>query len=892
MPSNFFVLSYDGVTANVVNSIGSSIPPNNALNKIVGGMSAALNVANLPGFENLKSETSRFVFEFGDNLAEAIAGATDQDLDSLGRGIIENIIKANSIPENPPVGNVISTFAANPAQKVLEVGGAQVSGGVVTEVFHQQFANNPAGLHDALLLPLRLDPACTEVSRVGIAYQEDGQPTVQTNIFSVVRDWNSDGYLVASRISNPPHGGNFLEGNVGFNTFYVPEVAGNTVVDDLDLRGRVAIGAGVDAVVLEGNATPVKVNGIIQPGEWRLNGLQLFKNGDDLLIGAIGVDLTYDTSSKVTIERFPWDHAVRYFGITLGQARTGELNSPETFTVAGLKGSIFASNDPRGRMFCAVKDGNNLSIKIFDAQGNLLLVQPLTNFQPITPNVDEHVSTDGQATILPNDNFAFIYATESRTNDAIGNFASGKSSAFLVITDPRGVVISNKMIDEGQVFNGAAQEPTYYRNIFAPSYVVVNADTKTNNLCFSRGGNQYFCAQFFSDGVVGETGTDDALFRGAVKLPLSEQDLPGGQRITVEGLNVLLFQPTLRDMRPDEIPNTIYVTVGANLETNTSNNGGIFSFEPGGKLKIKREPGLAFAIEGNATLELDADFNIRSYDDLEGRAGEFSFETVPNENLRRDQEEVRRTLEEAGYCQSTPGDLAKTLFSASGKYVVVNLPDNQKIIFPGMTMEKFLQMSPVIFPSIFQESTTEGPIYNGSTNPFDTTTRNIVPATSTTSPGTLFGSTSSMSIGTLSGIPSTSATTTSPGGNPNAAGLGVGNIVAIAVAAVAGLVGAALVVRRFFTGKNMKVDNIGLPDVEVELGNIGRRNTNFDGKSLDGDSYVGEGEDEDEQAVKETDLGEETEKKIQDYIADINEPPSIATNPDGAPVAQQSKKWK
>ena len=122
---------------------------------------------------------------------------------------------------------------------------------------------------------------------------------------------------------------NIMTGGQGFDTYYVN--FGDTISDS-DGTGRIVIDNGSQSIVLQGNAIPLKDSqGNIIPNQWFLNGYNLIRNGDNLVIFAAGDDISSSATPRITIANFPFDSQGISFGLTLGKTLAPDHDTSPTY---------------------------------------------------------------------------------------------------------------------------------------------------------------------------------------------------------------------------------------------------------------------------------------------------------------------------------------------------------------------------------------------------------------------------------------------------------------------------------------------------------------------------------------------------------------------------------
>ena len=118
-------------------------------------------------------------------------------------------------------------------------------------------------------------------------------------------------------------------GKEGFDIYYT---GFGDVITDIDSDGLLSI----NGISLEGNAFPrTDYDGNIIPDIWDLNGLELRKIGDDLIIVKAGGDIS-NPDSIITIKDFPFTQD-RAFGISLGKVPDIVKNPDGTETAVDLE---------------------------------------------------------------------------------------------------------------------------------------------------------------------------------------------------------------------------------------------------------------------------------------------------------------------------------------------------------------------------------------------------------------------------------------------------------------------------------------------------------------------------------------------------------------------------
>ena len=275
---------------------------------------------------------------------------------------------------------------------------------------------------------------------------KDPDRTSPDQVFNVAKD--QDGFIGKS-------GSNVMQGSTGDDSYYFPYFNGQNIINDPDGGGVIKIGN--PPVTFEGNAIPKldPETGEIIPGQWTLNGYDLIRSGDNLVLVPAGSDPSSSETPRITINNFPFD-LQNAFGLTLGKVKTGQLagahnvNDPES-----LGAPVFGVKDKRGRYFTAAFIDNGTAspdygIKTYNAQGQTISTQKLTD---VSLNLAEDgsgtvkgIRATGQSSKLANGNVAFIYAVEETVYGPNSVFIHGKSSAFLAIANANGQVISNQLV--------------------------------------------------------------------------------------------------------------------------------------------------------------------------------------------------------------------------------------------------------------------------------------------------------------------------------------------------------------------------------------------------------------------------------------------------------------
>ena len=602
----------------------------------------------------------------------------------------------------------------------------------------------------------------------------------QNFIESIITDFTS--LITPNPVSNILFGNqnqdNIMLGKEGQqNTFYIPNLDHNFSIIDPDGNGQIVIGNGSQSVLLQGNAIPKKdpLTGEIIPGQWTLNGYDLIRSGNNLVIIPAGGDPASQDTPRITINNFPFNAQGLAFGFTLGKKIIHnefdalELVKPEIIS------RIFATTDRRGRFFSLTKDSSKgFCLTNYDGQGNNLGSQSFSNYKVngiynIWSYADSSDFVEGKW-VLKNEQLLIPFQA-SKGFQADGN-------QELVLGIARIDVDSGKIVSSrttaGWTFNSdisirfnrggissygtdlALNYEVYYTNYAGDpeikdvkKYLVQKFDKQSLS---QIGADAFFYEPPYSGNVVGlDIPSPPNPFR---LLTQQQVDLANGGKAflqpSVSDTDLALHIPKLRDMTAQEVPANAVIAPGADVETAAGLQQGILTFQEAvnaqveATLKITPVPNSRLVING-AIGDIDlSEFHLTEeeiaqhisevksdqYSMSDLLAGSYNPSGInrrsienPDKILARlgisktefeEWDRVRRE-EETTTAEPSAEETEQALSDNPEVFSVLSLPQNQQLIFPGISEETLLERMPDYFIGFISNqlpSTTTSLNYN------------------------------------------------------------------------------------------------------------------------------------------------------------------------------------
>jgi hypothetical protein len=277
---------------------------------------------------------------------------------------------------------------------------------------------------------------------------------------------------------------------------------------------------------------------------------------------------------------------------------------------------------------------------------------------------------------LDNGNVAFVYIINGQVKTMDGSYFEDKSSAFLTIIDPNGVVISNRIVGELIAINDSNK---FNHNNYALCFV-----SKNGMIFHGSDGNQFFVAKL-NESQLAKVGVDDLdAYRDNYQDSLIVATLPTGHKVTATGgPGIPKSQGSFKIASPiyaaktanELIPN---YDIASNYVTNPDQKQLILSVPPEAKtdIKISSNPNSVTIINGfdadtNANkLTFPVDLNLvkidkvlsSQYSVIDLLAGKFApSDLAPNKNLQLVPLEKTLSLEEENKILRDNNDKEKVL---------------------------------------------------------------------------------------------------------------------------------------------------------------------------------------------------------------------------------------
>lgn len=249
------------------------------------------------------------------------------------------------------------------------------------------------------------------------------------------------------------------------------ELNGTTIIQaPTDVSTEVMIK--IAGEVFAGNALPRED----APNVWSLNGYDLTRVGNDLIITQAGIPST--SSNNITVKNFNFNAANEQLGISLNKAAQVQTHAIGTINSAAWKDRAFPLNNRAGRFVYLKKQTINgniiLSVEICNRVGIPVKTQalaslPVTNAGALVSEND--IVTAGQAAQLPDGTVVFEFAVNQISRNAAGavptNPASNSSLCIAAIS-PDGSDVTTGVLASNRVRSTSGF-------IYTPSNIVLNA---------------------------------------------------------------------------------------------------------------------------------------------------------------------------------------------------------------------------------------------------------------------------------------------------------------------------------------------------------------------------------------------------------------------------------
>lgn len=232
----------------------------------------------------------------------------------------------------------------------------------------------------------------------------------------------------------------------------------------------------IQGEVFAGNALPRED----MPNVWSLNGCDLTRVGNDLIITQAGIPAT--SSNNVTIKNFNFNAANEQLGISLNKAAQAQTHAIGTVNSVALNDRVFPLDNRCGRIVYLKKqtiDGNIiLSAEICNRVGipvssQVLASLPQNNVGTGVAYSENDISTVAQAAQLPDGTIVFEYAVNQISRNFAGQVPTNpasNSSLCIAAISPDGSKIKTGVLATNRV-------RTTSGFIYRPSNIVLNADS-------------------------------------------------------------------------------------------------------------------------------------------------------------------------------------------------------------------------------------------------------------------------------------------------------------------------------------------------------------------------------------------------------------------------------
>ena len=544
---------------------------------------------------------------------------------------------------------------------------------------------------------------------------------------------------------------NEMEGKGGFDTYYVS--FGDTI-NDTNGDGRIVIVSGSKQTLFEGNALPVKdTSGNIAEGQWILNGYNLIRDGNDLLIAR-----SQKISETIIIKNYPFALNKKAFGVTLGKENTTSYHNPYLLDVSGaayeyagkalmqdgqLKFKIIPSNERQGKFMIPAFQRSklfpnsvitNLGISVYDDQSNMLRFTPIIDLYGQNKRVmvgstimeDRNVGITTVSMVpLEEGNHLVVFHYYDRSfvnsNNAM-QYISGTSHIYSCVIGSDGSIVK----DPTPI---AQNLPEPYPSQVAV-YIIGISDV-----------NGVVNVRYYADSLneVIRNIPIEGLLHTSSYYPDSFI-LPTGVKIeTVTNSNIAkIYQPIRQNIPTEEIPGSQVISPDSQLTNRQDSLKQIFTFEEAinnevfGSLQITPLPSAKFVIRGieNGEIDLSA-FGLTSEEiaqrTTEVDTSQYSIEDLlegsyslsgrsrrnielkqltsqKSDELEKRSNSKRDTLLDDDYYEDEYEELAEEALEFDVEnFAVINLPNNQQLIFPGIGKNELLE---ILYPSQVASSTT------------------------------------------------------------------------------------------------------------------------------------------------------------------------------------------
>lgn len=451
-------------------------------------------------------------------------------------------------------------------------------------------------------------------------------------------------------------GENTIHGEGELDTYKLSSLSKNTQIIDSDKNGVVVI----DGKRIEGAAKAKASSDGVVSEIWTIDqGYDLHKrtndeSGNDLVIIKSGSNIDSSDVGRVTIKDYDFESNEAPFGINLGGRLNGGYGLSDLYEEEEMiQKVVFAGSDPRGRFFIPVysvdtaTQTSSVGIRIFDASG---IEQETNYFKQVTTSdgIGRAIRATSNNYILEDGNIVFAYTTlESGPNYV------GSSSAFLVIVDSLGKIVSNREVYKTISDGGRTK---FYNNILVNSFI------SNKGVCFVA-NRQNICGELDAN----------ELMRVPISTPyrgLTQDNdhaiLASGHKVDIlysgsypRTTKIFIFPPTYSQIPDDEIIVNYTAEQGDQVTPSDLDKFIISAPQEGGSnLKISPAPNsygvlLGYGLDNNPEAKIDlSEFDVSDVKIYQSDASKYSIDGILEGKFVPDSEplfleniEVRRRLD-------------------------------------------------------------------------------------------------------------------------------------------------------------------------------------------------------------------------------------------------------
>ncbi len=500
------------------------------------------------------------------------------------------------------------------------------------------------------------------------------------------------------------------DGNDVFVIDFSRSSSGQVVIQDPNLDAVFVINDEINGegkMIFENrNAVPLRdANGNIIEGRWAIEGGYLLdQEGQDLLISSEA-----NEGNQILIKGFFNSTKQDRFGIKLNQGVEQVQSSSKTFTVPNRVNQNILPTGRDGSFALVQNKSDGLYVSRYNSRGAKIATQKVGNKES-SQFSSESISTTGQSVIFEDGRIGVAFASNVVSLSSSGKFSSGSSRLMIALFESNGKYLGNKVLDE-KTFVGASQETAYNNARLSPSNFFVDKNSGEIFCSYTSGGSTFFNAKVDSS-------------TQQVDFEIQSGEKPSGRSLETRSYTTAtlptkhIVQGTLSGFT---IQSPIFSEITKTQITNIDlENSSEYSFPPfasvnnepvNDSVNVGQNNTINVRPVANGVLVIDGfaqDTEIKLVDFFQGKVEDMADFIIRNSTVHNLSDNYAEDFYGMGTAAIGKSNSLTSLRRRSvdeqdsnpiqyqglgdEKYVVLNLPNNQKIIFASTSPERFLEL--------------------------------------------------------------------------------------------------------------------------------------------------------------------------------------------------------